>query len=140
MSDYKSPKTPVQAGISEVYAFLSNFNNFENLMPEQQISNWKSTEDSCSFTIKGMGDFGLKISEKTPETRIVIVPDVAKPIPLTFNLICELEPLAENNTQALLKIEADMPPMIALMAGRPLQNLVNILATRLQEHYAKAAK
>lgn len=140
MSEYKSPNTLVQSSISEVYAFLSNFNNFEGLMPEQQISNWKSNEDSCTFTVQGMGDFGLKISEKIPETRIVIIPNAGKPIPISFNLICELGYKSADTTDALIKIEADLPAMIALMAGRPLQNLVNILASRLQDYYAVKAK
>lgn len=139
MQDYKSPKTPVDADISDVFAFLSNFNNFENLMPQQQISNWKSTEESCSFTVQGMGDFGLKIQEKIPETKIIIVPDTAKPIPISFNLICDLAHLPAEQTEAVIRIEAELPAMIALMAGKPLQNLVNILALRLQEYFAKKA-
>lgn len=137
MSNYKSPKTLVNAPIKEVYSFLGNFNNFGQLMPQQQISNWKSTEDTCSFTVQGMGDFGLKISEKIPETKIVMVPEAKKPLPITFNLICDLASLTESTTEAVIRIEADLPAMIALMAGRPLQNLVNILAQRLQEHFAR---
>ncbi len=137
MQEYKSPKTPIDADISDVFAFLSDFNNFENLMPQQQITNWKSTDDRCSFTVQGMGDFGLKIQEKIPETKIIIVPDTAKPIPITFNLICELGHLADEKTEAIIRMEAELPAMIALMAGKPLQNLVNILVLRLQEHFQK---
>jgi len=134
-SEIKSPHTPVQAPAAKVYAFLSDFNNFSELMPEQ-VTNWKSTADSCSFTIQGMGDFGLKISEKFPDTRIIIVPDIGKPIPFTFNLICDIKPLTEASSEALITIESEMPPMIAMMASRPLQNLVNILAMKLQDHFA----
>jgi carbon monoxide dehydrogenase subunit G len=136
MSDYKSPLTPVKASNTEVFQFLGNFNNFENLMPKEQVTNWQSTEDSCSFTVQGMGELGLMISEKIPESKIVIVPDAGKPLPIKFNLVCEMKALAEKETEVLIRIDADLPPMIALMAGRPLQNLVNILAQRLQEYYA----
>lgn len=105
-------------------------------MPEQ-VSNWKSTEDSCSFTIQGMGDFGLKIIERVPEVRIVIVPDTGKPIPFTFDLICEMSPAGSENCEATIRINTEMPPMIAMMATRPLQNLVNVLAQKLQEHFGK---
>jgi carbon monoxide dehydrogenase subunit G len=137
MQEYKSPKTPVEANISDIFAFLSNFNNFEGLMPQQQITNWKSTEESCSFTVQGMGDFGLKIKEKIPETKIIIEPDTAKPIPVSFNLICELAHMTDETTEAMIRIEADLPVMIAMMAGKPLQNLVNILAERLQQYFKK---
>jgi len=123
------------APVSTVFEFLSNFNNFSNLMPEQ-VTNWESTADNCSFTIQGMGDFGLKIAEKVKDSLIVIIPDAGKPIPFTFKLICELSPLPEDTTEALIRIDTEMPPMIAMMAGRPLQNLVNVLAQRLQEYYS----
>jgi carbon monoxide dehydrogenase subunit G len=138
MNNYKSPLTPVKASNLEVFAFLSDFNNFEGLMPKEQITNWKSTTDKCSFTVQGMGEMGLMISEKVPESKIVIVPDKeGKPLPIKFNLICEMKPLTDKETEVQMRIEADLPAMIALMAGRPLQNLVNILAMRLQEYYEK---
>jgi hypothetical protein len=133
--EIKSPQTQIEAPVSTVYAFLCNFNNFSNLMPEQ-VTNWKSTPESCSFTIQGMGDFGLKISERVTDRLIVIIPDIGKPMPFAFKLICELASLPENKTDALIEIDTEMPPMIAMMAGRPLQNLVNVLAQRLQEYYA----
>jgi hypothetical protein len=135
-SEIKSPNTIVDAPVSRVYAFLSDFNNFSNLMPEQ-VTNWKSTEDTCSFTIQGIGDFGLKISEKVPESRIVILPDAGKKIPFIFQLICELVAVPEEKTDALIKVESEMPPMIGMMANRPLQNLVNVLAQKLQDYFAK---
>jgi carbon monoxide dehydrogenase subunit G len=134
-SDISSPATRVTAQQEDVFAFLSDFNNFSGLMPDQ-VSNWKSTQDNCSFTIQGMGEFGLKITEKVPPSKIVIVPDTGKPIPFTFHLICEMSDAGGGHTEAVIRILADMPPMIAMMAGRPLQNLVNVLAQKLQEHFA----
>jgi hypothetical protein len=135
-TEINSPQTLVPAPQAEVYQFLGNFNNFANLMPEQ-VTNWKSTDDTCSFTIQGMGEFGLKMVERIPSSRISIEPSMDKPLPITFMLICLLAEMPESKTEALIKIETEMPPMIAMMAGRPLQNLVNVLAQRLQEHFSK---
>ncbi|PIQ26107.1 MAG: orotate phosphoribosyltransferase, partial [Bacteroidetes bacterium CG18_big_fil_WC_8_21_14_2_50_41_14] len=43
----------IDKSAEDVYQFLSNFNHYEQLMPEQ-ITNWNSDEKSCSFTIQGM--------------------------------------------------------------------------------------
>lgn len=137
MSTYKSPQTPITAPVEEVFRFLGNFNNFGGLMPADQISDWKSTENECSFSIKGMGEFGLRISEKVVNEKIIIVPDGPKKLPVDLNLICEMKAVDEQNTEAGIRIEADIPAMIAMMAGRPLQNLVNILAERLQAKFSK---
>ena len=39
--------------VSEVYNFLSDMNNHEQLMPDN-IVNWTSTADETRFTIKNM--------------------------------------------------------------------------------------
>ena len=63
MTRLESDKVTVNKAAQEVYNFLSDFNNFGHLMPEQ-IADWKSTADECSFTIKGMASQGMKIIEK----------------------------------------------------------------------------
>ncbi len=53
----------INKDIVSVYNFLTDFNNFKDLMPEQ-ITNWKSSNDSCSFTIQGMASISLTFAEK----------------------------------------------------------------------------
>ncbi|MEI6852629.1 MAG: hypothetical protein WCL06_07280 [Bacteroidota bacterium] len=136
MSDIKSEKTTITCAISKIYGFVSDFNNFQKLMPDQ-VSNWQSTSDSCSFNISGMGALALRIKEKFPETKIVIVPDAGTKIPFTFQLICKLQPDAPETTVAEFIFEHEMPAMISLMASRPLQNMVDIFAKKLKEHCEK---
>ena len=53
MTRIESETATVQKSAEHIFNFLSNFNNFEKLMPEQ-VTNWQSTEEECSFTISGM--------------------------------------------------------------------------------------
>jgi len=53
----------ISQSIEKVYNFLADFNNFEPLMPDQ-ITNWVSDKESCSFTIQGMADIKLTYDEK----------------------------------------------------------------------------
>jgi hypothetical protein len=58
-------------GSSErVYAFLSNFNNFSHLVPPDKVKNWQATEDTCHFTVDGLGNAGLRMIEKEPYSLI----------------------------------------------------------------------
>ncbi len=114
----------------KVYNFLSDLNNFEKLMPEQVI-NWKSDENSCSFTIKGMTDLSMKISEKTPNTRIIIIPG-AKP-PFDFSLIIQIKELKDNLINAQIIFDAELNMMLQMLAKTPLQNFVNLLVDKLKE-------
>lgn len=136
MSQIKSEKTLINCSIEKIYNFLSDFNNFKNLMPEQ-VQDWKSTEDSCSFEISGMGHLALKMTEKVPFTKIKIVPEAGTKIPFTFELICLLTKIQENETESEFVFEHEMPVMISLMAARPLQNLVDIFGKKLKEYCEK---
>jgi len=136
MADIKSEVTVINKSAEHIYNFLADFNNFEKLMPEQ-VKNWHSTSDTCSFEISGIGKIMLKIVEKTPFTKIVMVPDAGTKIPFTFELISNLSPITDNTSEVVMRIDADMPAMISMMASKPLQNLVNILASKLKEYMEK---
>ena len=78
MTILESKKTLIKNSPENIYAFMSDFNNFEKLMPEQ-VTNWKSTEDTCSFTISGMADLSMKIAEKVQSEYIKYEASVKNP-------------------------------------------------------------
>jgi carbon monoxide dehydrogenase subunit G len=136
MGQLKSDKTSIGAPIEKIYNFLSDFNNFKDLMPDQ-VQNWKSTEETCSFDVSGMGQMSLKQVEKIPFSKIRIIPEAATKLPFTFELICLLEKVNENESKCEFIFDHEMPMMISMMASRPLQNLVDILVKKLKEHCEK---
>lgn len=123
----------INKDIISVYNFLTDFNNFGSLMPDQ-VTNWKSNKDSSSFTIQGMANVQLKFSEKLPHTLIKIVPEGK--VPFSFGLIIKLSE-QENNTIAKVEVDAQLNPMMAMMAKRPLENLVNVMAANINEAIGK---
>lgn len=130
MVKFESHIVEVKNANQKVFTFLSNMNNFEQLMPEQVI-NWKSTETTCSFTIKGMTDLSLSISEKIPYSKIVIIP--GENAPFMFNLICQINENNTNNSTVQIVFQAELSTMMEMLAKNPLQNFVNVLASKLKE-------
>src|SRR3569832_2837996 len=128
MTRLESDKVTVNKTAAEVYSFLSDFNNFGHLMPEQ-VADWQSTADECSFTIKGMASLGMKIAEKTPNSLIKIVRTRA---PFDFTLSCMIEDKGET-CAVQLAFDADLSPMMEMMASKPLTNFLNLLVNRLKE-------
>ena len=62
---FSSEIETLNASQKQVFEFLSDFNNFEKLMPEQ-VTNWISDNETCSFNIQGMAAISLKYSRKEP--------------------------------------------------------------------------
>ena len=130
MTTLESNAVEINNTQEKIFNFLSNLNNFEKLMPEQVI-NWKSTEDSCSFVIKGMTDLSLKISEKIPFSKIIIIP--GEDPPFNFSLICKIDEKSTDQTIAQIIFSAELSMMMEMLAKSPLQNFINMLVSKLKE-------
>ncbi len=126
---FQSEWQEVNASDEKVFSFISNLDNLGRLMPEQVV-NWQADADRCSFTIQGMTDLQLRVAERLPNTMLRLVPEGKAPF--QFKLELELKP-GGASCKGQVRLEADLNPMLAMMAKRPLQNLVNIMAQKLAE-------
>ena len=48
----------------QIYSFITDFNNFKDLIPEGKVTGWESSEDECSFNVDPLGRTGLRVIEK----------------------------------------------------------------------------
>jgi len=129
-------KAVVSVSQNKVFQFLSDFNNYEQLMPEQ-IVNWQSDTETCSFTIKGMADIKLKFARKEASRLLELVPEGKTPV--KFSLLVNLEPdtLNEQKTVVSVHVDADLNPMLAMIAKRPFENLANTISEELYKVFEK---
>ena len=126
----ESDKVEINNSASTIFNYLSDFNNFEKLMPSQ-VTNWSSTSEECTFTINGMATIGMKIIEKTPFTKITITSHGK--VPFEFKLFVLLTEKDATNCIGQLTFESDMNPMIKMMVEKPLVNFFNMLAQKMKE-------
>jgi len=120
----------INKAVADVYQFLNDLNNHEGLMPEN-ITNWSSTVDTASFTIKNMAKLALKIDQRVENKEIVCVP--SEKAPFEVRLAWKVEEVSANETQATFVIEAELNMMMKMMASGPLQRLVDHQVTKLKE-------
>lgn len=131
MTRIDSEEVTLNKSPEEVFNFLSDFNNLQQLMPEQ-VTDWQSTETDCSFTIKGMASLGMELDEKTPHSQIKM--KRKGKAPFDFNLFCNIIATAQNSeTKIQLAFDAGLNPFLKMMAEKPLRNFLNILV----ENYKK---
>ncbi len=129
MTNIESKSVLIAVTAETLYQYLGNFNNFQHLMPPQ-VSRWKSTDDSCSFNIQNMADIELRMEEKLPFEKIRMVASGSTPVSLSMTW--KFHSL-EQETETRLLLEADLNPMLAMMAKAPLTNFVNLLVDKLKE-------
>ncbi|MFD2164383.1 SRPBCC family protein [Paradesertivirga mongoliensis] len=120
MSIFES-KVELNRPVSEVYNFLADFNNHQQLMPDN-ISNWSSTTDEARFSVQNMAKLALKISNRIENQTIIIVP--AEQVPFNMDMRWIVADLGNNTTEAILTISAELNMMMKMMASGPLKKLV----------------
>ena len=126
---FQSTHKPVALSAEQAFSFYSVPDNLKGLMPEQ-ITDWESDADWCRFLIKGMGHVKLKIGEESPFSKQTYLPDGK--MPFSFGIYFLFVPKDENSCEIQIAIDADLSnPMMAMLAKKPLQNLVNEMEIRL---------
>ena len=110
----------------EFFAIVSDMRNISALLPEQAI-NVNADEDNLAFTVQGMGSIALRVSQRITYSLVQLVPVGKVPFPFVLNI--KIAGLG-NNCRVMFEIDAELNPLMAMMAKRPLQNLVDMMAEK----------
>lgn len=116
----------------KVYNFLTDFNNFKNLIPEDKVSDWQSDENSCSFSVNPIGKTGIKIIEKEPYKLIKL--SSLEDDKFHFTFWVQIKMLEEQDSRIKLTLEANLNPMMQMMAKKPLQEFLDKLIDQLDKY------
>jgi len=116
-----------------VFDFLSNFDNFESLLPHDKISNWESTGDTCRFSVQGIGELGLKIIEKNSSQTIKYSTNGKSPF--NFFLWVQLKDVNENECRLKLTLHAELNPMLEMIVSEPIKKFLEILADSIANYH-----
>jgi len=125
----ESPKVTVFRSTEEVFTFLTDLKNFEQLMPNN-IEKFEVDGHSFLFALSGMPEIRLVLKEKTPQNNIVFGAASSK---LDFTLTVNLVKKSDNATEGHLLFDGQFNPMMAMMVKKPLTNFINTLTDNLQK-------
>jgi|ERR1019366_960853 carbon monoxide dehydrogenase subunit G len=130
MTKIESEKVEINNSAEKIFNYLSDFKNFEKLMPTQ-VSNWSANSEECSFTINGMATIGMKIIEKIPFSKIIISSNGK--VPFDFKLFIFITEKAAGSSIGQITFESDLNPMMKMMVEKPLGNFFNMLAKKMTD-------
>lgn len=111
-----------------IYAKICNCNNFAKFLPDQ-IKDWQSTEDYCQFSIPGIAELKITISEKQEFSKVMYAASNDKNIPINIRIFLNGH---DDTTDVSAEIEADIPIFLTGMVQKPLQNLVDIIGEKIK--------
>jgi len=130
MMHIESNKQSIARPASEIYTFIKDFRNFERLMPSQ-VMNYQAGYEQCSFEISSMGRVSLEMKERIEDKMIRAASTAGTAI--NFELIVNLVPESAGASIVQAELNAELSPMLAMLARNPLNNFINMLVDKLKE-------
>lgn len=115
----------------KIFLFLSDFKNFQDLIPADRINNFESSGDNCSFSVEGIGHIGLRITEKDPNKLIKIGSDGKTPI--DFQLWIQIKEAGQNDSRMKITIEPKVNTLMMGMVKKPLKSFVDSLIEQAEK-------
>ena len=126
----ESKKTLINAPAEKIFAFVSDFNNFGNMMPPQ-VEGWQTDGNTCSFKVSGFMQITLEMLERTPFSKVVVAPAADSGSPMPFKMNIEMkEDGPQTNTRIAFDIDAN--PMMVMMIKGKAKDALDLMADRLK--------
>ena len=129
MTTIESKKVEIGKPAQELYTFLQDMNNFQQLLPQERISEWKSDGLSCSFKVQGAATIGLQLDGGTAPGHVKMKATERSPFPFTLDVHLNEH---DGVTTAWQEFSGDINPFIKMMVEKPLKNLFDHIADRMK--------
>jgi carbon monoxide dehydrogenase subunit G len=127
-----SNKVNVAASTTEVFDFLIDMNNIIHLLPQDKISDFKSTDKDCSFKVQGGVVISLELESSEQGKEIKMKSGANSPFP--FNLTIHLSEEGEG-TEGYLHFNGEVNMFLKMMVEKPLTNLFNYMSDKIKAHF-----
>jgi hypothetical protein len=129
--ELKSNQVSVRASKEEIISFLSNSENLWLILPQDKITDFKATLESCSFKVQG----GITISldqNGHDENKLYLKSGEKTPFP--FNLTVHL---SDNGsfTDGFIQFDGEVNAFLKMMVEKPLAALFNYMSEHLKTHF-----
>jgi carbon monoxide dehydrogenase subunit G len=131
LEKYESKQQQIHRSADQVYAVLSDFNNFTPLVADR-VEGWSVDGDACTFKVKGM-QVGLRMVEKIPSELIKI--EASDSSPLGFTFWVQLKEVEPYDTRLRLVLHAEMNMMIKMMIGSKIQPAIDGMAEQIAKTF-----
>ena len=130
ISNYESRQGNLKCGVNKVFAFITDFRNFQKLAENNNVANWQADKESCSFNFAMLGAVNVKLSEKEEANKVVYQGAAAGNIDFTITvLLCGND--AESSKMSV-NLSAYFNPIMKMMADKPIKTFLDMLISEVE--------
>jgi carbon monoxide dehydrogenase subunit G len=129
MKQYTSKQVQINKPSALLYSVLSNFDNFKNMIPKDQVEDFESNGDTCSFTAPKIGKVELQIVDREENKMIKITSPNNKPFEFFFWV--QFVELAPGDTRMRLTLKIKLNMMLKMLLKGKLQSGIDQMAEQI---------
>lgn len=126
----ESPKVTTQKSQQEMFNFLTQVDNYEQVMPESLEKFEVTGSQSFLFSLKGMPQIELEIKE-TREPELVVLGSTSDKF--NFSIDLNIEQAGESQSDVQLFFKGKFNTMMAMMVKGPLKKFIDTLSQNIQQ-------
>lgn len=126
-----SPTHTLSISDSELFNFLSKVENFGSVMPENNKVFNIINADSFAFALKGMPEIVLKITDRIPNSAIILG-STSEQFPFELKLTIQTLP---TGCSFYFDFNGSFNAMISMMIKSPLTSFIEALAQQTANHF-----
>ncbi|MCH4824114.1 SRPBCC family protein [Gramella lutea] len=124
----ESPKVTAGKSQQDMFNFLTDVENYEQIMPESKEKFEVTADDTFLFQLKGMPEIKLKIVE-TLEPELVVLGSTSDKFP--FQLRTHIAPAGAEQSEVNMDFEGNFNPMMSMMIKGPLKKFITALTENI---------
>lgn len=128
----ESTKVIVNASPETVFEFLSDANNLIHILPQDKISDFKSSTEECSFKVQGGVTISLIEDGRLAGEELYLKSGASSPFP--FRLSIRLAAV-EGGCEGYIHFDGQVNMFLKMMVEKPLTNLFNFMSQKLCDYY-----
>lgn len=121
-------KIKIKQKDTNIYNYFSKPENFEKIIPKDNLIHFSSDEKGFVFSLKGMPEIALKIEDPAPYSLIIY--SSAKNN-LDFKLNLHITNESENLSECQFIFSGNFNPLISMMVEKPLKNFIHSITNEL---------
>ena len=124
----ESQKVNVNKSQQELFTFLTDVKNYEQIMPESKEKFEVKSQDTFAFALKGMPEIWLQIKE-TKEPNLIVLGSTSEKFDFSLDVV--IEDAGNNTSNAQLYFTGKFNALMAMMVKGPLNKFIDSLAANL---------
>ena len=115
-TQFKSKKVTANLNYKDLFKKFTNLNNLKDYLP-QEVQEFESSTDNCSFKIEQLPKMSLQITKKHAYEKIKFESNESQ---IPFHMYCYIEKNDDNSSNVVIEINMEVNFMMKMLVQKPI--------------------